>query len=258
MSLEIATTKTESDVVLSAEQSRHIKKIKAYHAACIKNVKQQMGYAFLVGLELDSLKKTLDHGQFEDVCAKSFPSIPERSLKRYKQFFTAMLELKPASGKSAIVALLTDGKAVNSKGKLTKEGQTAVLDAFYEATDGKTLTDMYRDLGVIRQPKPDGGFRPPEKEVQAWLKEHHPELAGTKFADLPEALRKQFKKQYRPALPEEITIEAKRAQTMLAAKDFATVFDDGLYAHCTEAERRELLAICKDAAKLLEGSLKNK
>ena len=39
-----------------------------------------------------------------------------------------------------------------------------------------------------------GGFRPSKTQLNAWLKKHHPDLAGTPFDDLPAAIQNKFRK----------------------------------------------------------------
>lgn len=60
-----------------------------------------------------------------------------------------------------------------------------------ELMEGKS----YRQLTLhFKSTKPEGGFRPNAGAVQEWLKEKHPELAGTKFDELPAEVQRAFKK----------------------------------------------------------------
>lgn len=197
----------ENNFQLDAASKDLNERAKAYHEACLAGFKQQMGYAFLAGLVLTEIKASVKHGEFEDYCEAHLPEIKPSSRKRYMKFFE-LLSLQLPQKAHAVGFLPAAGKE-----GIPKETEQKILKAVYQAADGKTLTELYRDLGVIREKQPEGGFRPPNEAVQEWLKKHHPELAGTKYADLPEKLQRAFKKQYRPKpIPAEMIAEAERAR----------------------------------------------
>jgi hypothetical protein len=126
-------------------------RILAYHNSCIRAFGQQMGYAFLCGLELNAAKTEIAHGAFTKWREKHLAALPERTAQLYMSFTSALIE------RSKPVAALSSPDFLNSKlltnGDLDDAHRNELLKAVYEATDGKTLTEMYRELGVIRAPK---------------------------------------------------------------------------------------------------------
>ena len=134
--------------VLSADWADRVDRIKAYHQGCLKSFGDQMGYAFLAGVELNRLKDDLPHGKFTDFRKNHFAAIPDRSAQRYMAFGEAL-------SKSATCGGFDDLKLL-SDGHLDAKQQEKILKAVHEVADGKTLTQLYRDLGVIRDKKPVG------------------------------------------------------------------------------------------------------
>lgn len=127
---------------------KRIEHIKAYHAGCIIGFKQHMGYAYLAGVELVALKEALPHGEFEKTRSSFLPEVTERTAQRYMKFAGSLL-LNPPGGNATPVSDLK----LLPNGELTEESRELVLKSVYEMADGKTLTEMYRDLGVIREKK---------------------------------------------------------------------------------------------------------
>jgi hypothetical protein len=129
--------------------------IQFYDQRCRKSFADQMGYAFLAGVELNALKTEIAHGQFAAFRKQFLPELPERSAQRYMAFASALTDAFPAVGKSATVADLAKTRLLLTDGAPIPEGDLqAVCKAVHQAADGKTLTQFYRDLGVIREPKP--------------------------------------------------------------------------------------------------------
>lgn len=122
-------------------------RIWTYHQGRTVAFGQQMGYAFLAGLELNQVKAQLPHGEFQPWWKKHLAELPERSGQRYMAFATALIEQNRHVADLATKPLLLAG------GILDKKEEKAIVEAVYEASDSKSLTEFYRDLGLIRPPQ---------------------------------------------------------------------------------------------------------
>ncbi len=147
--------------VITAAQSIRIKRIKTYHTGFHKAYGQQMGYAFLAGVELNATKAELPHGQFEKFLTANLPDISKGARHRYMLFAETLQTKFPTVGNLELNKVKVT-KAGLPKGELTK-----VLEAVHEIADGKTLTELYRDLGVIRPPKKQKYTPPQLTDAQA-------------------------------------------------------------------------------------------
>ncbi len=133
--------------VLTKDQAALVDQIKAYHAAFEKSFGDQMGYAFLAGVSLNAAKESLPHGKFMEWRESHLPEIKERSAQRYMKFADQI--------RHGMSDLPTVGKLkLLGNGDLNEKDKEKVLEAVHEIADGKTLTQLYRDLGVIREKKP--------------------------------------------------------------------------------------------------------
>lgn len=131
--------------VMSADHAARVNRIKQYEAACRNSFSAQMGYAFLTGVELNAAKEELPHGKFMEWRETFLPEIPERSAQRYMRFAD---QIRHSGG------FADSGKLkLLGNGDLNEKDKEKVLEAVHEIADGKTLTQLYRDLGVIREKK---------------------------------------------------------------------------------------------------------
>lgn len=144
----MATNTLES---LTKEQHDQIERIKTYDAGCRGAFNQQMGYAFLAGMELNAVKDRLPHGQFLKWREAYLVQLPERSAQRYMKFAVTIAASKGLP-RFEDVKLLPDGT-------IPEKEREQIIKAVHKIADGKTLTELYRDLGVIRDPE---------------AKQHHP------------------------------------------------------------------------------------
>ena len=134
----------------------HTIRIKAYHAGFQSAFGSQMGYAFLAGLELNAIKEALPHGGFLKWGRAHLSEIPHRSATRYMEFQTKLA----TGGQCDAVANI---KRLEN-GELPEAEKEKVLKAVYQAADGKTLTQLYRDLGIVRPPIPPGTNNKPRSK----------------------------------------------------------------------------------------------
>jgi hypothetical protein len=143
--LEIVSASSASSAVETLGLRRD--RILHYHTSVIRAFSQQMGYAFLCGLELNAAKAEIAHGAFEKWREQNLPALPKRTACRYSLFATALQE-----NCTAISKLTERAQLLLTNGDFEDADRTELLQAVHDATDGKTLTELYRDLGVIRDP----------------------------------------------------------------------------------------------------------
>lgn len=213
--------------LLTAPQAERVDRIKTNHAALRKTFENQIDLATFVGIDLLQAKEEVGHGHFIAWCETHLPDITHRSCTRYMDF---VIKLDTVSNLGFQSLQLTDGELPLT---VREDVQKAIRKI---GSEGKTWTALYRDLGFVADPPASGGFRPPEAAVQKWLKKNHTELAGTKFADLPEPLRKQFQKQFKPEAPSAaLTAEGHRAAGRKWLEQGAELLDRKRYAHWDDA-----------------------
>jgi hypothetical protein len=154
---------------LTPEIGKRVERIKTYHEGTLRAFSDQMGYAFLSGVELLALKETCD-GDFIKVCQSELPQLSNGARGRYMAFTKALIEKFPTVGNLAKQPLLI------TNGRIEAEASKQICKAVHDVADGKTLTEMYRDLGVIRQPKKQVHTAPrdltPDEELAARNEQH--------------------------------------------------------------------------------------
>lgn len=124
--------------------------IKQYDDGFHRAYRSQMGYAFLAGVALNRAKDILPHGEFLP-WVEAEVGVARMSASRYRKFADALIAEHPAVGKCNPCYILTSGEIPAAE--LTPEETEKVCAAVHKIANGKTLTEMYRDLGVIRQPE---------------------------------------------------------------------------------------------------------
>lgn len=130
----------------AAEELEHLKaKIVHYDLGFHGAFARQMGCAYLAGMALNRAKEIVPHGKFMAWREAELP-VSNNSAARYMKFADALGKF-PTVGNLKEVKLLARGK------ELSPAQQKKITEAVHELADGKTLTEMYRDLGVIRQPE---------------------------------------------------------------------------------------------------------
>ncbi len=119
---------------------------------CRQSFGKHMVYAFLCGVALNRAKQIVPHGNFARWHQAELPQLSRATLHRYMIFAGGLLARFPAlQGLNAAPPLAC--------GDLTGTESQQLLDAVHEAADGKTITDFYRDLGVIRPSRSRAGPR---------------------------------------------------------------------------------------------------
>jgi hypothetical protein len=125
--------------------------IRSYHENGWRAAQQQFGYQFLAGVALHRAKAALAHGLFGQWIEENFSTGPcpltERTAQRYMRFAEELIS------KSDTVSDLTRQPLLLTNGDIPEKEKKIILEAVFEFADGRSLTELYRDLGVIRPPK---------------------------------------------------------------------------------------------------------
>jgi hypothetical protein len=134
---------------MAAEQVR-INTIRHAHEQYTNARNNMVVMAFVIGFEMTAQKDAMPHGRFEEWCEINLPDITTASRTRYMKFSIELQRRHKELGPEARALLLTntDGGEV-----VRQEGQTKLGEQIYELTDGASLTQLYKDTGVIKQPK---------------------------------------------------------------------------------------------------------
>lgn len=139
-----------SELFATALQERAAR-ISVYHQSFEKAAQDQLGYAFLCGVELAQAKAQLKgeqgHGQFVKWREAALPQISQPTTSRYMQFAKAIAE------QSKQIATITAKPLQLTNGELPEEDRKIILKAVHDFADGATLTELYRAHGILRKPK---------------------------------------------------------------------------------------------------------
>jgi len=100
--------------------------------------------ALACGFIMFHAKEALPHGEFGDWQKKYLADIPERTRARYLAFAKALADQGGASSSLLTVASFAP------PGDLTQERVARIAPKIREATEGRTFTELGRDLGVFK------------------------------------------------------------------------------------------------------------
>lgn len=138
--------------------------IRSYHENGWRAAQQQFGYQFLAGVALHRAKAALAHGLFGQWIEENFSTGPcpltERTAQRYMRFAEELIS------KSDTVSDLTRQPLLLTNGDIPEKEKKIILEAVFEFADGRSLTELYRDLGVIRPPKKQEYTAPKELSAE--------------------------------------------------------------------------------------------
>jgi len=126
-----------------------------FHHAAAQGATLAVINAVACGVQLAKAKAALPHGQFEAWRKKYIPDVSERSSRMYLQTVTRMEELG-GGYKQAVKLLDTGGQ------QITTEHAKKLGPKVREIFDGGSLTDLYRELGVVK-PKQTKGEKAAKK-----------------------------------------------------------------------------------------------
>lgn len=142
-SLSASGGEGQGEVVLKERRDRIIN----YHTGCKASARQQVVYAFLAGAELITAKATLKHGEFMPFVESLPEDLPHRTATLYMRFAEA---LQP---KLATVANFSLDTLRLTNGDLPADQKEILLQAIHETTTGSSLSDLYRELDIVKKPQ---------------------------------------------------------------------------------------------------------
>jgi hypothetical protein len=182
--------------LVTEEEAGFRKRIKTWFTMMRNAGAQMMGYRVMIGAELNQAKELLPHGEFTKWVESEF-GLPERTQRDWREFsalFLAEVDKKgglPTVGKTATVAVL---------GKHSKKAADLILGILPKVMEARGMVDFCREIKLLREPTPAGGYRPSPEDVEAFLAEKHPELGDGKdgkhvtYEELPEKIQREFRK----------------------------------------------------------------
>jgi len=133
--------------VMSSDIASQVDRVNHLHASFQRSANQVVIYAYLAGCELVALKESVKHGQWLAFRESYFPHIANRTAQRYMLFADQI--------RHALADLPTVGNVkLLENGELPAAEEAKLVAAFHDLAGGKTLTELYRDTGVIRDKIP--------------------------------------------------------------------------------------------------------
>lgn len=267
--------KTQAADLLTRDQAVLVDEVKLHHDGARKGYEAQMRHAYLAGVNLLLLKESVPHGNkngdgFVALREHFLPELSNSAAARYMDF-VRLASKNPTVGDFRNYLQLSDGRPV-----LPEAHEKTLLDNLYEAADGKTWTNFYRDLGWNKH-REKGGFHPPTEDLRAWLKQHHHTLLtldgkhlwvgnhaevltfaalNSNFPDLAAA----FKKQWKPkAIPSDVVAEGHRREGRKLLVSIHEALDDKKRTAAWDDDlRSDLKTAAFDLWKAMKASLKGR
>lgn len=222
------------------------KNIAVCESGIIRSGAQMFGYAYIQGAALREAAELVPHGKLEKWVEQNFPTISARTATRRVEFANR-IDLK-----SATVADLKEVKPlISSAKKLKKTDEANILKVVTEVMDGKGMMEFMRAGKFIADAKPDGGYRPNAEAVEAWLTQFHPDLAGTKYDDLPAKIQKEYRG-YVPPLDPETEKETLEATWRTIERPLAEQLENKSFVSLSHERMRELRMLFHDAVKAID------
>lgn len=174
--------KNPSNEVITKEQGDLVDEISAYFDGVGRAFEHQAQYAFMAGLKLHALKATCEHGNkngalgFMELRERLLPKISRSAANRFMDFTTLLQEKLPTVGN------FNSGALQLTNGDLPEKQKEQVLKAVHDATEGKTWTQLYRDLGRIRKAQTPGTYERKPRDLKKLIDEAG-EVDETPFID---------------------------------------------------------------------------
>jgi hypothetical protein len=134
---------------LALDGEERAERIAAYDAGTRRAFQHQMAFVYLAGAELLAVKEELPHGQFMKWCEQHLAqrSISYPTANRYMHVAEA-LQTKFLAAKKIELPQLT---LTSSGGDIPESALSIISEAVREVIDGKSLNDLYRELGHVKQ-----------------------------------------------------------------------------------------------------------
>jgi hypothetical protein len=135
----------KAELILTESQAKHLDRVILHHEGCKKTVADLATHRYLMGAELLALKDDCKHGQFERIKTEILEAkgISRAMLGRAIQFAAGV------QTKYLTVRYLKPDHFLKD-GNLDERAKEKVVEFFHDETDGKSMTEFCRDLGIIR------------------------------------------------------------------------------------------------------------
>lgn len=222
------------------DQDKRVASALRLHAAASASAAQMAIAAAKCGLELKAIKKDVGHGAFEAFFASEFAT-HGLSLRTAQKYMALADGLKGKALKNESGAFLKLLDAAPST--LSDKDQATLTKAVGKVTDGKALSELYQDFGIVKKPQGSGAKGGKPKAATTT-----PE--GTSEADADAEPETDANTSKIPAGWEE------RAYHLNQLLEEALT--DGWWNDCTEAHRRTLHGNLVDAQARVAETLKEK
>ncbi len=167
--------------------SLHAKEISEAHRRAKHNAALAVGWAVIAGAVLQRVKADFSHGE-NNLKEWLSAECPEISLPTAYRYIALAKAMKKAESKR--LRSLLCGEFIEAK------EQAEILALVTKVTDGATITELYEEYGIVKRAPgtaATGGYKVDEARVQVFLRGYHPELEGTRYADLPEDIQAEFR-----------------------------------------------------------------
>lgn len=137
-----------------------------HHEAARQHLAQSAVHAALAGLELQAARTEIPHGQFQKWVEDNFVFNADTA-SRYMRLADG---IKRQISKASHVTLLEDIFSAPPS-ELSKTKRDQLISTLAKATGDQTLRQMYLDFGILKEPKPTGGYngridRTPEERLK--------------------------------------------------------------------------------------------
>jgi hypothetical protein len=233
-----------ADTAAEKQLDVHKKNIRVYSTGVLRSGAQMCGYAFLAGNEMNAAAALLPHGDLTPWLKQNFPEVSERTARNWRGFAETLNE----KFKSATVADFKNAKLLTSptkpKKSFTEKECAALSAAVREAMDGKGMIEFLRDAKLVEEEKEQGGVRVSNEKLQAWLKEHHPDLVGKTIDELPKKIQNAALRDIRRENPSNTAVDQAQAANDVVEERTTTLIgwteDEDNLKLCTIAKLRAL------------------
>lgn len=135
------------------DQDKRVASVLHLHQIVMASASQMAVAAAKAGLEFKALKKEIGHGGWEEFYAKHFEShVTLRTAQRYMALADGLKGkvLKNDNGESFLRLLDAAPSALSEK------DQATLTKAVAKAMDGKQLSELYQDFGIVKKPQGSG------------------------------------------------------------------------------------------------------
>jgi len=146
------------------ELAQLAKSVRLYRTGISATAAAQHIFIFLTGFALLRARSICPHGDWLPWLKREFPEIGRETTRRYQALAREIESKFPTVGN--LKAVKTIGAGVKPEDLDARE--SAIVDkAMHDVLNGRTITGLYRDLGLVSEPKKAGGPRPHKEYTPA-------------------------------------------------------------------------------------------